>query len=161
MDWIGRRGAPPVPDARFESTRDGDGGVRVRPGVRSLFKLAFLPIDAKNPPERPCPFERGIWYVRAFGASATALRIGLAAREGYGRYAGGTLVDDRSSPGLMARSVALYASARTGNDISDDIDPPETCLGIGGISLGSMSMTDSDLDAGGVRDDLALAATDH
>ena len=152
-----------VAGERFERTRDWPGGVNMSPGPRSFFRLVFLPSDAKNPvAERPLPLDSGTWYVRALGESEIALRTGLeVASEGYGRYAGGALVEERSSLGRIARSVALYASARTGNETSDDIDPPDTCLGAGGNSLGSRRVMDSDLVSGVVRDDRMLAAADH
>ena len=65
----------------------------------------------------------------AVGERRVELRVGercicAVAREGYGIIVGGPLV--AMSIGRVERSVAVYASARTGNVASDAIEPCET-----------------------------------
>ena len=117
----------------FVSTFVGDWGLLDKRPPLSLRMLVLRPRDAKKPV--PELFDPGNGICRDLAGDSSSVEVRAGARcnwtcasEGYGSMAGGAVVGG-GSLGRVDRSVAVYASARIGNVISDAIDPCEMCRG--------------------------------
>ena len=98
----------------------------------SFFRLDLRTKDAKKHVQFLPLEERGTSYLCDEMVSMEDLfeMRPAVAKDGYGR-GGGDLVGDKSSISLTERSVAVYASARTGKVASEPIEPCDVCLGCG------------------------------